>query len=370
MTLDLFSLQVPEDAVHPNVRNILLAAREAERRVLQQWADQLPDRDGKFVKEFQTTCNSSFWELYLHALFREFGFTFDWSQAAPDFHLKHGDQSILVEATTANAAQGKPSEWGTTPTLEAVKRIDIPALNREAIIRLSNSILSKLRKYRSSYRELPHVAKRPFVLAVAPFEQPFFSLQYNRAITALLYDYYVDEQAALDDPAAFPDGPPVRHLGSVAKDNGSEISLGFFTDDSCAEISAIVFSCTATWGKVDALATDSDVQKEFNTVWGSAPHGTPVRRSGGVGEYTEALEDGLQVYHNPFARYPLDHALFRRPGVVQVFGDPETLQLVMEGEETCLRYRQVICLFDHDQLSESEAAAMAGNHGDAEPGLP
>lgn len=29
------------------------------------------DRDGKFVKEFQTTFNSSFWELYLFACLRD-----------------------------------------------------------------------------------------------------------------------------------------------------------------------------------------------------------------------------------------------------------------------------------------------------------
>ena len=70
-------------------------------------------------------------------------------------------------------------------------------MNRESIIRLSNSIISKWKKYKSSYSSLPHVSKRPFILAVAPFEQPEFNLQYNRPIVALLYDYYVDEDAYL-----------------------------------------------------------------------------------------------------------------------------------------------------------------------------
>ncbi|WP_232925945.1 hypothetical protein, partial [Pseudomonas syringae] len=36
-----------------------------------------PDRNNKFVKEFQTTFNSIFWEVYLYMAFREYGFSLD-----------------------------------------------------------------------------------------------------------------------------------------------------------------------------------------------------------------------------------------------------------------------------------------------------
>lgn len=48
-----------------------------EREVLSGWASGFRDRDGKFVKEFQTTYNSSFWELYLFAAFKDLGCTAD-----------------------------------------------------------------------------------------------------------------------------------------------------------------------------------------------------------------------------------------------------------------------------------------------------
>lgn len=38
-----------------------------ELNVLPGWPTDFEDRDGKFVTEFRTTFNSSFWEFYLHA---------------------------------------------------------------------------------------------------------------------------------------------------------------------------------------------------------------------------------------------------------------------------------------------------------------
>lgn len=77
--MDLFSLYVTEEKLHKNFRNILSDAHLADRIELQRWCEGFPDRDNKFVKEFQTTFNSSFWEIYLFAFFREIGAKFDFS---------------------------------------------------------------------------------------------------------------------------------------------------------------------------------------------------------------------------------------------------------------------------------------------------
>ena len=195
--MDLFKLLIDLDSVHPNFRSILGESKAPEREELLRWANGFPNRDGKFVKEFQTSFNSSFWEIYLHALFRALGFEFDWTHSTPDFSLKYSGTQLTVEATTANASEGKPAEWEHLLKAEELKDMRFAEMNRESIIRLSNSIISKWKKYKSSYSSLPHVSKRPFILAVAPFEQPEFNLQYNRPIVALLYDYYVDEDAYL-----------------------------------------------------------------------------------------------------------------------------------------------------------------------------
>lgn len=48
-------------------------------------------------------------------------------------------------------------------------------------------------------------------------------------------------------------------LEVLKKDNGAEVELGFFKDDNFLEISAILFSTTATWGKVEVMSNNSDI---------------------------------------------------------------------------------------------------------------
>lgn len=84
---------------------------EGERAVLNKWIDGFPDRDNKFAKEFQTTFNFSFWEIYLYELFRTYGYDMDWTYASPDFLVTTPYGAIVVEAATANAAMGKVTEW-------------------------------------------------------------------------------------------------------------------------------------------------------------------------------------------------------------------------------------------------------------------
>lgn len=359
--MDLFKLIVEESRQHPHFSALMTPERAPGRKVLEEWAKGFPDRDGKMVQEFQLSFNSPFWEIYLYAVFRDYGFDFDWSHPAPDFQLSHKGNAFLVEAVTANSAQGKPNEWDLQFSLDSPPslNIDIGALNREAMIRLANAIDGKARKFTNAYSKLSHVARKPFVLAVAPFEQPHFNHQYNRPIMSVLYDHYVDEPAYLRNPADFPDGPPTRHLGFVTKDNGTDLELGLFNDDRMRQISAVLFSCTATWGKVSALTPQSAAhQTMMHTLWGSGHDGRPVVRVGRADEIGETLSDGLQVYHNPFATHPLDPELFRRHGVVQHYLD-EASGWVVEGLDSSLMHRMPITVATSNALSAAQADKAA-----------
>lgn len=343
--MNLFEPIVDKSLFHPNFSRIIDQKRVSEQAEFQRWAEGFPDRDGKFVKEFQTTFNSSFWEVYLYAVFRDYGFGFDWSANSPDFHLTGNGKSFIVEATTANAAQGKPKEWEKNQFLDGLNeqaaKISLNELNRESIVRLSNAFYAKSKYYTEKYINLQHVKGKPFVIAIAPFEQPNFNLQYNRPIVTLLYDYYVDEEAFLKNPELYPDGPPGRQLHYVKKDNGADLQLGLFCDDRAANVSAVIFSCTATWGKVDAMTRNKDIKRLFMTVWGTEPNGRPEKRVHKSEDYHELISDGLQVYHNPYALRPLPAETFRRPGVVQWFAKPKTKELLVEEESSCLMYRMV-----------------------------
>lgn len=340
--MKLFTPVVPPERFHKNFASVLEPFRKAEREILETWADGFVDRDGKLVEEFQTTFNSSFWEIYLYAAFKEYGYAIDWAHASPDFIVSSPHSDFIVEAVTANAAQGKPNEWDRTfshEELESLRRFR--ALNTEAIIRLSNAILGKTKKYETSYKTLPHAKGKPFVIAVAPFEQPHFNHQHDRPIRALLYDHYVDEDSFLDSPGAFPDGPPSVNLGFVTKDNGAEIPLGFFNDSTMSDVSAIVFSCLATWGKLSAMSDNPMTEATIDSLWATPPHGRPQKRHCARTEHVESVRDGLQVYHNPFANKPLPPEVFRAPRVIQHYFDSGSGEWCYEGHTEALLFRQV-----------------------------
>lgn len=318
----LFEPVVPEERLHPNFRFVLAPYRQPERDLLSAWAEGFVDRDGKLIHEFQTTFNSSFWEIYLHAVFRTYAFETDWSHAAPDFRLRGHGIEFNVEAVTANAAAGKPNEWDKLLSAEELAALKLKSLNTEAMIRLSGALISKSRKFEQSYSKLDHLKGRPFVVAIAPFEQPHFQLQYDRPIRALLYDYYVDEDAYLADPSAYPHGAPGISLGHVTKENGADLPLGVFNDASMAEISAVIFSCTATWGKLSSMCSPVEGKHTvIRTMWASPPNGAPIVRQNTAGEQVETIVDGLQVYHNPYARNPLLPSVLRAERVVQHYRD-------------------------------------------------
>ena len=341
--MDLFTPVVEKHLQHKNFSSVLIPHSKAERDLLEEWADGFVDRDGKLVKEFQTTFNSSFWEIYLFSVFKHYGFSVDWSLPTPDFSVSNGRSDIIIEAVTANSAQGKPNEWDKTFSVEEIEGLRrFKKLNTEAIIRLSNSIFSKVQLYNEKYRKLDHVKGKPFVLAVAPFEQPYFNHQYDRPIKALLYDYYVDEDAYLDNPDKFPHGPPKVNLGFVEKDNGTEIQVGLFNDSCISEISAIIFSCVATWGKLCAMSENPINETMVSSIWGTPSNGIPEIRNCFSGDHNETVSDGLQVFHNPYAKYPLDPSFFRSERVVQLYFDKINGKWIHEGEENCLHFRQVI----------------------------
>lgn len=355
--MDLFTPLVTEDKFHQHFKTISgdQPSNSYARSVLEEWLEGFPDRDGKFIQEFQTTFNSSFWEIYLHAALRELGAEFDWNYYAPDFVLTVGQTQFVVEATTANAAQGAVPEWSRSLVPPAREDVDFNEINRVAIIRLSNAFMNKATHYIDKYSKLGHVKDKPFVLAIAPFEQPWFNLQVYRPIEALLYDFYVDEQEYMANPERFPGGLESKRLGSVTKDNGTEIELGFFNCERFSHISAVAFSSVATWGKVDALSANP--MMVVGTQW-ETDHGIS-HRTASFGEVGETIIDGLRVYHNPYAKHPLPADVFRRPGVVQTWTDPVKMEMTTEGRENSLTLRTTLVINpvdsmdDHDQASGS-----------------
>jgi hypothetical protein len=311
--MDLFTPIVPPERFHPNFARLIGKRNPHDEAVLSKWADGFVDRDGKFVEEFQTTFNSCFWELYLHAILKEAGCKIDFTHSAPDFVVTD-PVPFVVEATVALNAKDALPEW--TPLDLNLRPRDFNDFNRAAMIRLLNSISEKSKKYFKSYQNQPHVTGKPFVLALTPFDQPFFYLQVQRAIEAVLYDYYVDEQEYIDDPSKFDSIRP-KNLKTVRKNSGVELPLGIFNDGGHAHISAVVFNSSATWGKVKALGDDPYPFIYFSAARSDPTNGDSFVFQGQKGVYEETLFDGLRVYHNPHATHPLDWRVFQEPGALE-----------------------------------------------------
>ena len=310
---------------------------------MQDWAKGFIDRDNKFVHEFQTTFNSSFWELYLHAVLKHLGCSVDFSVAAPDF-VVNTPTEFCIEAVVASHAVGciSASESHQEPILS-----DLNAMNRQAIIRLANSFSTKFRKYNLTYSKLLHCQNKPFVLAIAPFDRPHFYLPCQRAIEAFLFNYYVDEETYLKSNKL--ELPLVgQDLKSVSKDSGAEIEIGVFNDPEFSAISAVLFATAGSWGKVRALASDADACTFFKTVHYNPHSISPTVSFVKKCDYHETILDGLRIYHNPHATFPLDVNLFSAPEVFQSYFDHDSGEWVYETSSKNLLCRMVRTFMKHD----------------------
>jgi len=124
------------------------------------------------------------------------------------------------------------------------------------------------------------------VIAIAPFEQPFFYMQLNSAILRVWFAY---------DGVEPHDSKKPKCIGEIQKPNGSGIKLGYFLNEEMEEISAVLFSNTATFAKLQALSSDSKHRVFFRSLRLDGNTRKLVQTVKGKSEYKEALLDGLSV---------------------------------------------------------------------------
>ena len=293
--VNLFQPLVSEEEQHSHFKYLLKKENYKLKDILIEWAIGFKDRDNKFIKEFQRTFNSSFWELYIYKCLRELSYQVDFEKSSPDFISYTSYSTLCIEATTANEARDDEPEW-TKVSLEQRKNKSHEEFLNYATFRLFTAITSKCDKYKDSYRKLKHVQKKPFIIAVAPFEQSMFSNQNNNAINRVLYAKGFDTQKMCEIDISY-----------VKKNDGTKLELGIFRNDKYSDVSAIIFSTTATISKV---ITQTDIKcKVRTTIFKEVQSIEEMKDLYSVVEnidYHEEILDGLQVHHNPYAKIPLD----------------------------------------------------------------
>lgn len=292
MTLDLFTPMVPAEARHPNFTRVISEADDSVRAVVREWAEGFVDRDGKFVEEFQRTFNSSWWELYLHSVLKSLGVRVDFTFDAPDFVCP--DANIAIEATIASHSQGSRPEW--EKTIDDLTREDaIAGRYLDTLARLSNSLDAKVKRYRDRYATLPHMANKAYIIAIHNFGTPDAHQLGDVAMQRLLYDVWEESH--------------------FLKDGRTPLPTGLFLDDRYKDVSAVIFSSLATFGKARALS-NSKGSFVFQAIR-IRNNVEPIQIGALLADYRESLRDGLRLFHNPHALHPVSDNLFSKDDVRQ-----------------------------------------------------
>lgn len=309
MSLDLFTTDRPDAALHPDFLKVRDDPRNAPARALfAKVAEQMEDPDGNLVEQFQTFgFDARTFEIYLQALFRSEGLTIDRSQPRPDFILERDGVRVAVEAVTSN-----PTPTGVYQSYEAIGHppaTDIAGvvhhLQNEVQIRMGSALYSKLQK---KYWELPHIRGLPFVIAFQPFHEAGSLGLSSTSLANLLM--------GLEHHHRFENGRLIVEARPINEHRGSKtIPSAFFTAPGAENISAILFCNAGTvpkfnrLGVQEGLAVGSARLVRYGTCYDHTPHSAVhaifAYEVGARNAPTEPWRDGAVVIHNPHAVVPL-----------------------------------------------------------------
>jgi len=257
------------------------------------------DRDHKMVRQFQETFHSTYWEIIIYQLCLEAGFSLDQSHPFPDFIVKSPSE-FYIEAVVANIKQaGTPENKRTLE--DQLSMLIPPHLQKdfsdvldESIIRSSNAIFSKIKKYEDYKKKSWFDDKNPFVIALSSCDQINYGREFIYPMMALLYGRYF-----------------------LPYNNG------------CIAKKAIK--------KKDVIRDeeDNELPFKFRIVSSSS---------------AESISDGVFIFHNPYAKAPIRPGLFKSTNVTHIFLEDDSLALL--GVTTPLYTRFSInsaiaqCIFD------------------------
>jgi len=312
MALKLFDRLFPDEQLHEKFI-LLRDSYLFEKEVINEWVEEFKDRDNKIIKEFQTTFHSSFWEFYLHKVFYELGFKIKDGYARPDFLIEK-PTPFIVEATVAQIKKdGRPEhERNLDDMFESEKlvhlRDNFTEIITEATIRNSNAVWNKLSLYKKSYSQLEWVKPTmPYVIALSSYNQIDYGYEFIFSMLQLLYGVELNISTFIESPVE-----RVLKPGTES----SYIDLNLFSKNEFEDVSAILFSCTTTLGKLTSLSNSAKMSRNVDLVYYDIT--TPQFI---LSQAEEQLTEGLFLFHNPNAKNPLSKEFFDKTSILQFDGN-------------------------------------------------
>lgn len=332
MKLDLYKNIKGMDETKQHKKFLLLkneSQLKYEKDILSNWTEGLIDRDKKFVRQFQESFHSCFWEMCLYKLFTEAKFELDQTHQMPDFVVK-APIEFYVEAVVANIKDTGRKE--SDRTLEDQMSMVIPPYLQhdfyqhldEAIIRSSSKIKDKHEKFKNEYVNKAWInSANPFIIAVGSYDQVNYGREYIYPMLALLYGMYFDAESE-----SFIKKDKVLKKEKRVVD----IPLGIFFNNEYEDVSAVIYSCTITLGKLTSLSISAG-NPSFNAVYN-------IRRDCNSNKYLlqvvnesspEDLADGIFIFHNPNAKNKLPEDFFQGIAVTQFYYENGQLSYIGNG---------------------------------------
>jgi hypothetical protein len=195
-------------------------------------------------------------------------------------------------------------------------------------IKFGSPLFSKLQR---KYWEEPHVKGNPLIFAIHDFHKDDSMVWPSTALMTYLYG---KRWKALFDNRG--------RLSTVAEAITSHrwkdktIPSGFFRQPDAENVSAVLFSNSATvskfnrMGKLAGFGRPDICMLRIGTCYNHDPDATeplPFSLEVTPGTYTEAWGQGLSMYHNPGAKYPVDPDLF--PSIAHHFDDGDVMRSTM-----------------------------------------
>lgn len=303
--------------IHPKVDTLSLQPYEQE--VLKDWAKGFKDRDNKCTNEFHESFHSMFLELFIFALLKDQNMTVSFDSQSPDFFVTAPDP-VLIEAVVAKIKTGGRLEEKRTEQ-DVINNLLPPWENpyfhnilMEGIVRCSNALTGKVNKYKETYIDLPHVCDDiPYVIALSSYSQINYGAEYYYSMVALLFG------------AVFhPKNRTFVRDSSVEKPDkkGVPIDINLFEKEELKHVSAVIFTCTLSLGKLTSLAISNgapsanSVHLIRETVKLTEYAGQPVSH-----DTPEDLFDGVFVFHNSNASSRLSETFFQETNAIHVYLD-------------------------------------------------
>jgi hypothetical protein len=302
---DILVLAVEESKQHEYFKVLATEKRmEAARNLIVEAVYSYVDVDGNYIKEFQTHgFDSRIWELFLYIFLYDAGFEFNQDYNAPDYLVSYYGKKFCIEAVTVNPSKNPERPDPSPPKNEA----EVQLLCDDYLpIKFGSSLFSKMKK---KYWEKPQVQGKPLIIAIHDYHMPGSMTWSRNSLVEYLYGLRV---RALEV-----NGEKLVTVEVIESHSwkGKTIPSNFFRTENAENISAVLFTNTATltkfnrMGKLAGLGGESIKMVRTGVRLHPDPKSLepePFAADVDDPNYEESWSESVIMYHNPNALHPVD----------------------------------------------------------------